>query len=324
LLFAALGRASAAVWVEQAAVLRAEIGVLDGSVFERLGTKTAAFEDAAAAHELSAESRVQPGRRSEIKSITKDEALERGLTDIGHEESRLPDFVARGDGGVGKPNQGHAEKPEVGVDERGGFVEANTRVRGVKLPLRPRRIADSDPRAADQINVARKALDFAGFEIERILGNKNRGIGLTFDFHGPTNIVKKAVAGADVVVRFVGFEMFVVVVQQDVASGDGFVVSIVVFDVVGPETRASIVNVHVAVSGGDFALAGLCFRFEVGDAAFAGRRPSLLTGSEMRGYAGQHKEKRRQTQTSAKRGANPCPRMRIYAKHAVNGNSWIA
>src|SRR5580704_1005302 len=123
--------------------------------------------------------------------------------------------------------------------------------------------------------------------------------------------------------RFVGLEMLVFVIEQDMAGSDGFVGSIVVFDVVGAEPRVSIVNVHGAAGAGDFALACLRFCFEVGDAAFAGRRPSLLSGSEMRGKAGKHQETRCQTQNKAKRGGNPRPRMTIHAEHAVNGNSWI-
>ena len=63
-------------------------------------------------------------------------------------------------------------------------------MRGVKLPRGTRRIADGDPRVMDEIDVVGEALDFARFEIERILRNKNGGIGLALDFHGPANIVK--------------------------------------------------------------------------------------------------------------------------------------
>ena len=73
--------------------------------------------------------------------------------------------------------------------------------------------------------------------------------------------MKEAVAGADVVMGFIGFEVLVAVIELNVAGSGAFVGLPVVFDVVGAKTGVRVVNVHVAVSGRDVAFAALRFRF---------------------------------------------------------------
>ena len=73
--------------------------------------------------------------------------------------------------------------------------------------------------------------------------------------------MKEAVAGADVVMGFIGFEVLVAVIELHVAGSGGFVSLPVVFDVVGAKTGFRVLNVHVAVSGGDVAFAALGSRF---------------------------------------------------------------
>ena len=73
--------------------------------------------------------------------------------------------------------------------------------------------------------------------------------------------MKEAVAGADVVMSFIGLEVLVAVIKLNVAGSGGFVSLAVVFDVVGAKTSVRVVNVHVPVSGGDIAFAALRFRF---------------------------------------------------------------
>ena len=97
-------RAAGAIGIEQAAVIDTEIGVGDRGIFERLGAEFAAFENAAAAHELRANRGIHPGHGSEIKGVAKDEALTRALANIRDEDSRLADFAAGGSGDVGKPD----------------------------------------------------------------------------------------------------------------------------------------------------------------------------------------------------------------------------
>ena len=73
--------------------------------------------------------------------------------------------------------------------------------------------------------------------------------------------MKEAVAGADVVMGFIGFEVLVALIELNVPGSGGFVGLPVVFDVVGAKTGVRVVNVHVAVSGRDVAFAALRFRF---------------------------------------------------------------
>jgi hypothetical protein len=70
--------------------------------------------------------------------------------------------------------------------------------------------------------------------------------------------VEKAVASADVVMRFVGIEVLIVVVELNVAGGDRFKGLAVVFDVVGAETRIPKVNVDIAIGRGNVAAPALC------------------------------------------------------------------
>ena len=58
-------------------------------------------------------------------------------------------------------------------------------------------------------------------------------VGLALDFESAVNVLKEAVAGADVVVGFGGFKMLAAIVQLHVAGGDGFVGFVVVLDVIG-------------------------------------------------------------------------------------------
>ena len=92
-------------------------------------------------------------------------------------------------------------------------------------------------------------------EVQRIVGDQDGGIGAPLDFDGAAHVGEGAAAGADVVVRFVGFQVLIFVVEDDVAAGDGFVGLVVVFDVVGLQALVAVVNVHGAVGDGEVALA---------------------------------------------------------------------
>jgi hypothetical protein len=176
----------------------------------------------------------------------------------------------------------------------------------------------------NEINVAGESLDIASFEIERIVGDQDGGIGTAFNLYGAVDVVEKAVAGADVVMGFAGFDVLVVVIQLNVAGGNGFVGPDVVFDVVGAEARAAIVDVHIAVGGDDVALAALRFCFHVGDAAFAGGEAGLLSENAPRKEAGWNGENRRQKENLTGRGESPCMRMMIHSEHAIKESSGIA
>src|SRR5882724_10874249 len=323
LLFAALW-AAGAIGIEQAAVVDTKIGIEDRGVLKRLGTKFAALEDAAAAHELRANGGVHPGRGSQIKSFAQDEALARALANIWDEESGLADSAAGGSGGVGQPNQRDAEKPKVGVDERDSLAEVNARVGRVELPFGMQGIANGDPGAMDEIHIAGEALDVARFEIKRIVGNQDGGIGPALDLGAAANIVEKAVAGADVVMRFVSLEVLVVIVEQNVAGGDGFEGLAVIFDMVGAKARVSIADVDITIGGGDVTAAALCFCFQLGDAGLRSRQMNLLSAGERCGRAGEGGKKHNQENQGAQREGNLRTGMKIHPEHAINESSWIA
>ena len=111
---------------------------------------------------------------------------------------------------------------------------------------------------------------------------QDRGIRFALDAYETAHVGEGAAAGADVVVGFVGFDVLIFIVEDDVAARDGFVGLVVVFDVVGAEALIAVVNVDGAFGGGDVALAGLrADRGEVGDAAFGGLTDFL--GARQRG-----------------------------------------
>ena len=128
----------------------------------------------------------------------------------------------------------------------------------------------------NKVYISRKALDVSCREVQRVIRNQEYGIGPPLNPDVSADVVKQAVPGADVVVSFIGFEVFVAVVQLDVASSRGFVRLAVVFDVVGAKTSVRVMNVHLAVSCRDIAFAALRLRLEIGDSTFGGRKASLL------------------------------------------------
>jgi len=113
----------------------------------------------------------------------------------------------------------------------------------------------------DEIDGSREAFDVPRFKVKGIIGNQNCRIGSPLDFDAAANVVKETVACADVVMSFIGFEVLVVVIKLNVAGSGSLVGLAVVFDVVGAKLGVRVVNVHVAVSGGDVAFASLRFRF---------------------------------------------------------------
>ena len=94
------------VWAgePQAAIDHAEVGVFDGSVFERPGAKFCAFGGAAFREQLGAQGGIQPGFRGQVDGISQNKAFAVALTNYRQQDSGLADFFARGSGGVGQPD----------------------------------------------------------------------------------------------------------------------------------------------------------------------------------------------------------------------------
>ena len=92
----------------------------------------------------------------------------------------------------------------------------------VELPYRMFGLADGNPGMANEVHVARKAFHLLRFEIERVLRDQDERIRPALDFHRSMNIAEPALTGADVIVRFVSFEMLVVVVELNVPLSNCF------------------------------------------------------------------------------------------------------
>src|SRR5260370_32883264 len=122
-----------------------------------------------------------------------------------------------------EPDERHTEKTEVGVDERDSLIETNPGVRRIELPLRVLRIADGNPGAVDEVDVAREAFDVPCLKVERTIGNQQRGIRPPLDFDVPTSGVKAAMTAAAVYLTFFSFHVLPLVIELHMAAGGCFI-----------------------------------------------------------------------------------------------------
>jgi hypothetical protein len=171
--------------------------------------------------------------------------------------------------------------------------------------------------------IVAKFLDAARLEVERVVGDQDGRIGAAYDFDGAANVGERATAGADVVVSFVGLEVFILVVVHDVAAGDDFVGLVIVFDVVGLQALVAIVNIDSAIGEGEVALLFLgTGGGKLSNAALSGRRFNLLgrRGTRAKGDAQKHepnREQRRQRKYGARRGVISGTGVAIHAEHSI-------
>jgi hypothetical protein len=187
------------------------------------------------------------------------------------------------------------------------------------------RVADGDPAATNEVNVTGEAFDLRSLKVERILGNQDEGIGAAFDFDSAANVGEGAVAGADVVAGFFGFEVFVVVVELDVAASKRFRGLFVVLDMVGLEALVAKVDVHVVIGDKEvaaFLLGAAGPDFHV--AGFAGMQADLLGTGGGKRRAKEKKKKNREREKEAERGQSPGMRVNVHAEHLCDENSGIA
>ncbi len=198
-------------------------------------------------------------------------------------------------------------------------------MRSVELPGGMARIADGDPSMTDEIDVVGEAFDFGGLEIERVLRNQDQGVGATLHFDGAMDVRKNAVAGADVVVGFIGFKMLVVVIEADVAASDGFGGLLVVFDMVGLEALVAVMNVDVIVGNKEVAallLGATGPDFDI--AGFGGVQGGLLRKGNMKRRAAERIKKRCEEEKEAERGGSPGMGVTDQTEHLGDENSGIA
>jgi hypothetical protein len=91
------------------------------------------------------------------------------------------------------------------------------------------------------------------------------------------NVMEEAVAGVDVVMGVVGFEMLIFEIVMDMASGGDVGGRVIVLHVVGGEFRAGVADDHVAIGDVEVALAALrTARGEFGEFAFGTGEMDLL------------------------------------------------
>jgi hypothetical protein len=132
----------------------------------------------------------------------------------------------------------------------------------------------------------------ASFEIERIVGDKEGGIGLALDLNHTANVKKRAAAIADVVVRFVRFDMLIFEIILHVAARESFRGLIVVFDMIGAKALVGVMDVDVVVGNEEIALAALgALGRKLGDAALGNGRADLLRGGGTRAGKNQGEKK---------------------------------
>src|SRR5580704_13196076 len=132
-------------------------------------------------------------------------------------------------------------------------------------------------------------------------------------------------AGAHVVASLLGFKMFIVVVEADMAAGEGFGIFFVVFDVICLEAFVAVVNVHVVVSNEKVAVLLLwAARPDLDVAGFAGVQADLLRPGIWQGACDERKKKRYEKYKGPERGRNPGMRATIHAEHLCDENCWIA
>ena len=276
LLVAAL-RLQDAGGIGNSAVDHAVIGIENGSVFVGAHTNLGALRGAALGEVLSAEGGVGPGYRCPVKGIAENVAFGGTVTDIREQETGLANFFAGRSGGERQPDQRHFVEAEVGVDQCDGFIQADAGARSEHLPSGPLLIADGDPGAVHDENVVGVAFDVAGFKIQRILGDHHHRVGAAEYFDGAANVFEGANAGGEVEVRFGGFEVLVFVVELHVALGERIAGGVVIFDVIGTQPHAGILQIDIFVGDEEVALVSLrAFRGKLGVLAFAGRQTHLL------------------------------------------------
>jgi hypothetical protein len=145
-----------------------------------------------------------------------------------------------------------------------------------ELPGRVLLIANGDPGVVDEINVAGESVNHTRFEIKRILRNEEGRAGAALDAHSAAHVYEVPLAGAYVVTRFVGFEMFLLEIIDHVAARDGFRGLLVVFDVVGTKSRVAVQNFYVAVRDIQVTLMALrTGRGKLGKGSFARSKTNL-------------------------------------------------
>ncbi len=117
-----------------------------------------------------------------------------------------------------------------------------------------RGIADGEPGVADDVNIGGNALHFASLEVERVLGDQERGIGAAFELYRAVNVAKGAAPRGNIENGIVALEMLIFKVEENVPVDRCLGGGVVVLGVVGSQAHAGIGDVHVAIGDKEVAL----------------------------------------------------------------------
>jgi hypothetical protein len=163
------------------------------------------------------------------------------------------------------------------------------------------------------------------FEIERIIRDEQGGIRPALDFQRAADVREGATAGAHVVMGFIGFEMLIFEVVLDVAAGESFRGLVVVFDVIGAQALAGVMDINVIVGDEQIALPALwALGGKLGDAAFGRGRTDLLGLCRVRVGENENKKEQIDGKKKLERRKYPSMRVAIHAENSKDQVSWIA
>src|ERR1700739_3802333 len=99
-------------------------------------------------------------------------------------------MLAGGRGRVWQPDQRNAVEAEIGIEHRDVLLDGELGLRGVKLPRGFLWIADGEPGMLEDVDLFGEAVDFLGFEVKRIAGNEEAGIGAPLELQESTDFLE--------------------------------------------------------------------------------------------------------------------------------------
>jgi hypothetical protein len=177
----------------------------------------------------------------------------------------------------------------------------------------------------NEVEIVAKSLHQMRFEIERIIRDEQRGIRPALDFQRAADVGEGATAGAHVVMGFIGFEMLIFEVVLDVAAGESFRGLVVVFDVIGAQALAGVMDINVIVGDEQIALPALrALGGKLGDTALSRGGTDLLGLCHVRVGENENKKEQVDGKKKLERRKYPSMRVAIHAENSKDQVSWIA
>ena len=180
------------------------------------------------------------------------------------------------------------------------------------------RIAHRDPCIVDEVKIFSEFFYRLSFERKWILGDQYRRIRAPFDLDRPPHVHKRSSARAHVVVRFVRFQVLILIVELHVPASHAFIGLIVVLHVIRAQPFVPEPQVHVSVRACHASRMALRpAGRQLCNSAFSGYFWRL---GENRGATRETIDQRDQKQDRPKRGTFCTFVMKIFADHAICKN----